>query len=307
MKKSRLLGAVLACASTFVSLSAALAAGPLDGIVGGGSNPWVVMNDRVIQVETSIVTILQQIETLIERITTVEGQVEANKNSISSLESQNSALLEMINENISDISGIHIKIAGLENELKATDAALFAEIDALELCIAMLKSYLDDDGDGTFDLESRLLQQIQYNTMLIEGLHAHLHDLIEDIEMNANIENQECPSGMIVSGINDGTLTCTSNVHGGLNTWSVGKTITVGRTESGNKFHDVSCLSYPDYVFDPEYTVVATGSGWNGISSSTNMVMSSQSFDSLWSWRFNRTSFTKDSVQLFVKCVRVRN
>lgn len=295
--------------TTITISTTALAAGPLDGIVGGGSNPWIVLNDRVMQLETSVMTIEQQIALLTGRITTIEGLVEANRNSIASLEGQNEALLVLINANITSISDIRTKIATLENELKATDADLYAEIAALKLSIAILNSYLDSDNDGMFDLESRLRVQIEHNEMLIQGLHAHLHEHLDDLELTANIENQECPAGMIVIGVTDGTLTCSSNTHGGLNVWTVAKTVTVGRAENGGTFFDVACNSSPDYEFDPDYTLVATGSGYNGLGSSTDIVStwSTSTVPRFWTWRFTRLAFTTDSIQLMAKCVRVRN
>lgn len=286
-----------------------LAISPLDGIAGGGSNPWLVINGKVTQLETSVLSIQQQIVLLTGRIDTLEGQVEANSSSITSLEVQNDELRTLINANISSINSIRTTISNLESELRATDAALSAKIDALTLCIEMLKAYLDEDGDGEFDLAARLENQIANNEWLIQVLQSQINDLRADIELKTAIENQQCPEGELVSGAEDGTLTCHIDNPGSSTHWVRKLSFTVPRTAvlANGYVIILGCGDGPSG--DDTSISIVTGAGFSGKDDDTDIhdFYPRNFFDfrtiNSYIFEFRRLALTTDSMSVYLMCM----
>lgn len=209
-----------------IALSAVLGSTSISAAGKGGNptgKPFSAINQRIVEMEETIITLQDQINILVDRVDTVEQRVIANEDAISTLHDRNAALESLIHQNLSDISSAESEIASLQQSnidllaLIANNSGDVANlqrmVDLNDVLIKYLQNAILRVLEEAITLESSLQAQIDNNLMLIEALQTEVDTINEKLELKQNLIREMCVDGAAIQMIRaDGSVVC--NTHG---------------------------------------------------------------------------------------------
>ncbi|MBN2429268.1 MAG: hypothetical protein JXK94_13110 [Deltaproteobacteria bacterium] len=180
--------------------------------------PFVYLNNQIAEVKASVSSIQEQIDSIVQNVSSLEERVGAFDAAISNLESQNMTLAAeissygmSINSMMAQISGLQSENAWLKSQIEAVNAG---RIDQLQVQIDENAAKIASFQTAINDISS-LESQIANNTTLIQSLNGEVVKINGYLELKQNIVNGFCPSGSAIREIlADGSVVCTPEGSG---------------------------------------------------------------------------------------------
>lgn len=176
--------------------------------------PFVYVGDQIEVIEAVQLSLQEQIDDLVGKVSSIEEHVEATKDAIALLKARDTALQALIDSNEGNITDLQGEITRLEGELTqlrtdmaSGDDTLLAKINEYVAIIGVLQLAVSEEGDlqiqidalkaenislrlAMEDGDSSLQDQIDANLVLIGGLQDQidvLGTLQDQIDANADL------------------------------------------------------------------------------------------------------------------------
>lgn len=190
--------------------------------------PFVELEGQIVEVKNSVASIETQVNELLVSANILEGRVtnlETNMVTINSaiqvVKDENAIILEQMSSvlieatmNNNEIQVAFTKITELTAQIQAlanssgTNNEIILELQAQ---INIQQSYISANSEGY----QELLDKIENNYMLIEGLHERAVLVENAISLKQSVINAECSEGQALTKINpDGSYECSLHTQG---------------------------------------------------------------------------------------------
>ncbi|MCK4742378.1 MAG: hypothetical protein KAT25_01015 [Sulfuriflexus sp.] len=176
-------------------------------IAAGGQpkgKPFVALQNDIVEVQSTISTLQEQVESLVTHVNDIEDRIGANETAITTLQLENNELQIQIDASGEDIETLQSQIDTLEED-NANLAALVANGGSSD----DLQAQIDANAELISSLEQSIatISTFQNNATLIEILQEQVAHIQSVLDEQAALADGQCPHGELLIGYNAPTQT----------------------------------------------------------------------------------------------------
>ena len=176
---------------------------------------FIELKNRIEALESMVITIQDQIDSLVDKVDSMNGRVTANEEAIILLQDQNMVLNSELQNSSETIESLQAQIdnlelinAGLQVLVEGGDSLLQSQIDENNTMISELKLSITNLDD--------LQNQISSNLILIDAMQQEIIAINGMLVMKQDIINGTCPANYSIREIrDDGSVGCEYDDAGG--------------------------------------------------------------------------------------------